>query len=46
VIRAEIKERRVPQKDGHTYAQIAGGKSRKETELPKKKTHYKKSWRS
>jgi hypothetical protein len=35
-IRTEIKEKRVPQKDGHTYAQIAGGKPRKETELPEK----------
>jgi hypothetical protein len=24
------------EKDGHTYAQIAGGKPRKETELPEK----------
>jgi hypothetical protein len=37
-IRTEIKEKkRVPQKDGHTYAQIARGNPRKETELPKKR---------
>jgi hypothetical protein len=36
-IRTEIKEKRVPQKDGHTCAQIAGGKPRKETVLPKKR---------